>query len=131
VTGIPLTGTPAAELAALERLYLLGVGGPEDAAGVGRVEAFVWRCLVLEPRSGPPLLLLAFSAMPRLMAFTRAVNGAEPGRVPTEALRLAPDELPGDAGLGLLLDPEPEAFLALAQGGRLRELHLPQVSGPR
>jgi hypothetical protein len=118
---------PPPELAGREAIYLLGVGGPEDESGVGDVSAFVWRCLLLE-RPGQPPALLGFTAMPRLMGFTRAVNGQRPFTVPTEAVRLTGADLPA-APLALLLDPESEAFLAAAAAGQLTVRHVPELSG--
>lgn len=96
---------------ALPALYVLGVGGPESGAGIGDVSAFAWRCALLRLAREPDCLLL-FSAMPKLMAATRAVNGRAPFSLPTEALRVAPADL-GAAPVQAWLDPSPEALLAL------------------
>jgi hypothetical protein len=120
--GVPesLSGLPA--------LYLLGVGGPEDESGIGKVETFVWRFAVIE-RAGADVVALAFTRMPALMAFTRALNGRQPFTVPTEALRIAGAGLRA-APIDVLLDGAAEDYDALvAAGGRLEERRLPALEG--
>lgn len=117
-----------AELTSLPSLYLLGVGGPETAEGVGDVSSFVWRFGLLATAEGEELAL-AFRAMPRLMAFTRALNGRRPFSVPTEALRIGGNEL-SPTPISLLLDPSPEDFDAhVAAGARMTERRLPTLGG--
>jgi len=113
---------------ALPTLYLLGVGGPEDPEGIGRVETFAWRFAVVEGGAGA-LTALAFTAMPRLMALTRAVNGRRPFTLPTEALRVDPSGIGPTPGVGLFVDPSPEEVEALLAGGRLAERRLPSLEG--
>lgn len=140
------TGAPPA-LAALPALYLLGVGGPEDASGIGDVNAFVWRFVVVETAAEPHTspgsgtadedsgataglpVVLAFSAMPKLMQFTRAVNSRAPFTVPTEALRLTPRDLGGGAPAVLVLDPSAADFDALRARGRLAERRIAALEG--
>lgn len=124
---IDLAAAPPPDVAALPFVYVLGVGGPVDAAGIGRVEAFVWRCAVLDEGGAAPVAL-GFTAMPRLMAFTRAVNGAAPSRVPTEAARIAPSSWRGGIPAVLWLDPTPEAFEAAATGRALVERRIPELA---
>ena len=108
-------------------LYILGVGGPEDAAGIGRTERFVWRFCVLEESDGPPVAI-AFSSMPALMRFTRAVNGRQPFSVPTEAHRVPARRLVAGAPAALLLDPSPEAFEGFCAGRGLVERQIPELA---
>ena len=99
------TGPPES-LSESTTLYFLGVGGPEDASGIGDIDAFVWRFLVLKnPDSQGHRTVVAFTSMPNLMAFTRGVNQRRPFTVPTEALRLQADDLPKAQGLTVWLDP--------------------------
>ena len=154
------TGLPA-DLAAMPALYLLGVGGPEDASGIGNVDAFVWRFVAIEAagdqhraggpaaldrttggegggrygdhagaagRASPPVIL-AFSAMPKLMQFTRAVNGRAPFTVPTEALRVAARDLAGGVPAVVVLDPSAADFDALRARGRLVERRIAALEG--
>jgi len=125
-----LSAPPPPDVAALPFVYVLGVGGPEDTAGIGRIEAFVWRCAVLEGGPGPGAapIALAFTSMPRLMAFTRAVNDAAPRRVPTEAARVAPSSWRGGIPAVLWLDPTPEAFEAELAGRALVERRIPELA---
>jgi len=114
------------ELAALPWVYVLGVGGPEDAAGIGQVDRFVWRFVVLD--DGPLPVVLGFRAMPDLMAFTRAVNGTAPQRVPTEAVKVSPAAWHGGIPAILWLDPSPDAFDAAASGRPLGERRIPELA---
>lgn len=109
------------------QLYCLGVGGPLDESGIGRPDRFVWRyALLLDPDAAEAPCLLAFSSMPGLMQFTRAVNGRAPFTLPTEVRRQAAGDLSGQA-LRLLLDPSVETFEALSGGRAVAEQHLPQL----
>lgn len=123
---LDLGAPPPPDVAALPWVYVLGVGGPEDAAGIGRVERFVWRCAVLPEDPRP--VALGFTSMPRLMAFTRSVNAASPRRVPTEAARVAPASWRGGIPAVLWLDPSPEAFEAAAAGRVLAERRIPELA---
>jgi len=63
----------------------------------------------------------AFSSMPRLMAFTRTVNGRQAFALPTEArrCRLRP---PVDVGsLALWVDPDPQTFLLRYASSKAQE----------
>lgn len=105
----PPSGWPP-EGADTDLLYVLGFNGPVDAAGIGHPDRFVWRFAVIESEGCAPSLI-AFSNMPRLMAFTRAINGRQAFALPTEArrCRLRP---PGDVGaLALWVDPDPQTYL--------------------
>lgn len=84
-------------------LYFLGIGGPVDEAGIGHVDHFAWRFLV---RTGAhvPEAVLAFSSMPKLMAFTRAVNAATPHAVSTEALKVATRRIAPGLAVAVTLD---------------------------
>ena len=111
-------------------LYLLGIGGPEDESGIGRVETFVWRFGVVEGRDGSDGgILLAFRSMPRLMAFTRALNGREPFTVPTEAIKLSGAELVA-VPYRVAIDPTEADFGRwMALGGRLAERRIEALGG--
>lgn len=121
VEGLPMGIDP--EL----NLYILGVGGPEDADGIGRVERFVWRFSVLEATAEPPVAI-AFTTMPGLMRFTRAVNGSRPFSVPTEAHRVPARRLASGAPAALLLDPSPDDFERLRAGRDLAERQIPELA---
>lgn len=127
---IRLAEVDAAELARLvpAALYVLGVNGPLQAEDIGHVDRFVWRFAVLEA-PGREAALLAFSAMPGLMTFTRKVNAGRPFTVPTEARR----QLIGPAMVGLpfvlLVDPDPAAWLAAAGGRSAAERVIPEMDG--
>ncbi len=127
---IRLAEVDAAELTRLvpAALYLLGVNGPLQPDDIGHVDRFVWRFAVLES-PGREAALLAFSAMPGLMTFTRKVNAERPFTVPTEARR----QLIGPAMIGrpfvLLVDPEPAAWLAAASGQSAAERVIPEMDG--
>jgi hypothetical protein len=114
---IRLADVDAGELARLTlgALYFLGVNGPLDAEDIGLVDRFVWRFAVMEAQAEPGAIL-AFSSMPRLMAFTRAANALRPFTVPTEARR----QVLGPAAVGLpyvlLVDPDPEVWLTAYAG---------------
>lgn len=116
----------APDVARLTGVYVLGVGGPEDASGIGDVERFVWRFAVLD--GGPLPVVLGFSSMPALMAFTRAVNGRQPQRVPTEATRIVPSGWQGGIPVVLWLDPAPDAFETAATGRPLGERRIPELA---
>lgn len=128
MTLVDLAGPPPAAWAAAGSVYLLGVGGPEDEAGIGDVGAFVWRFAVAEAGDGPAVAL-AFSAMPRLMRFTRAVNAAAPFSVPTEALRVDAASLDPAAGVRVALDPEADDLAALGGAPAVRLRRVPLWSG--
>lgn len=114
----PLGGT-ATQGAAVE-LYVLGYNGPVDEEGLGRPDRFVWRYAVLGP-PGASATVLAFSSMPKLIAFTRAVNGRQAFALPTEArrFRLA-SSMP--AGITVWTDPEVDAFVSRYASLQAREL---------
>lgn len=115
-------------LAALPALYLLGVGGPEDASGIGLVETFVWRFHALE-RPGTAPAILGFTSMPRLMALTRAVNSERQGALPTEVLRVPTADLRAPLPVRLCLDLTPAEYRTLAAGAVARELRLAGLEG--
>lgn len=110
----PAGDAPTAEL------YVLGFNGPVDDDGMGRPERFVWRFAVVECDGWPPTLL-AFRSMPRLMAFTRAVNGREAFTVPTEARRCRLRRPPSPPDLALWVDPEADDFLLRYASVRAQE----------
>lgn len=113
-------------MSAAAHLYVLGCGGPEDADGVGDVTRFRWRCLV-RVAPGERDAVLAFSSMPRLMAFTRAVNGRTPNAVSTEALKLAAADWPAAAGVDVAVDLDPSSFAAWLGRGLLVERPVPEI----
>jgi len=108
----------------LPSLYILGVNGPLDEAGIGRVDRFVWRFAVVDE---PSPVVLAFSAMPLLMRFTRAVNGAQAFTVPTEALRVRLRAAHAGLPVRISLDAVAEDFLTFAGGRRLAERVIPEL----
>lgn len=114
-----------ARAALSDPIYLLGVGGPEDEAGIGDVSAFVWRFCLVETEGTPPIAL-GFSRMPLLMAFTRAVNGAKPFTVPTEALKADLSGI-GVLPLRLAIDPTPAALDDWLETGSLSFRRLPEI----
>lgn len=124
-TTIDLDRGAPAELAGVAALYILGVGGPEDESGIGDVSAFVWRFALVDSADGSPIAL-AFTAMPKLMQFTRAVNGRAPFTVPTEAFKVDAAALAAGAPVRLALDPTPDDFETLRAG---RPLVLRVVKG--
>ena len=130
VPGLDLAAEVPAALRAEPTLYFLGVGGPEEASGIGRVETFVWRFAVLHGVGGSEAdVALAFRSMPGLMAFTRTLNGRQPFTVPTEAMKVAGTAL-APCPARVWLDPRPEDFDALAAaGGRLEERRIPALEG--
>lgn len=125
---IDLSQIGAAQLADLldSELYLLGVNGPLGPDDIGHIDRFVWRFALLRQPGRPPALL-AFSAMPRLMAFTRVLNSAIPFAVPTEARR----QRLGSAAAGipflLLVDPDPEACASVSRGSATAERVIPEL----
>lgn len=110
-----------------EAIYLVGVGGPEDESGIGDVTSFTWRYCLVEPVDGTPIVL-SFSTMPKMMAFTREVNGRSPFTVPTEALRTEFSTL-GVADLRLAIDPAPEDLEGWLRTGRLVTRGVPELQG--
>ncbi len=107
-------------------LYVLGCGGPTDADGVGDVTRFVWRCLVrIAP--GRRDAVLAFTSMPRLMAFTRAVNGRTAQAVSTEALKIDARRLGAAPGVEVTIDLEADGFAAWLADGALIERPVPEL----
>jgi len=111
-------------------LYFLGTGGPRDPESVGDPGDFEWRFSALAGPEPEPTLL-AFTGMPALMAFTRAVNAAQPFGVPTEALRLTRAQLPPSVHARCLVNPTPEAVLAALARGGLVERRVPELSDGR
>jgi hypothetical protein len=111
-------------------LYFLGTGGPRDTESVGDPGDFEWRFTALAGPEPEPTLL-AFTGMPALMAFTRAVNSAQPFAVPTEALRLTRAHLPPRVPARCLVNPTPEAALAALARGGLVERRVPELSDGR
>jgi hypothetical protein len=109
-------------------IYLLGVGGPEDEDGIGKVERFVWRFSALLRQDALPVVF-GFTSMPTLMRFTRAVNAQAPFTVPTEVFKVAPSELKGGAPVAWIIDPDPEAFHRLVQGKPVVERRIPELEG--
>lgn len=107
-------------------LYLLGIGGPIDDEGIGHVERFAWRFLV---RTGAQTTdaVLAFSTMPRLMAFTRAVNGATPHAVSTEALKVDTHRIAREPAIEIEVDLAPSDFAAWLGGATLVERIVPEL----
>jgi hypothetical protein len=116
------------DLASIPALYLLGVGGPEDASGIGHVESFVWRFHALE-RPDEPLAVLGFTSMALLMALTRAVNAERQGALPTEVLRVAPADIGAPLPVHLWVDLAPADYHELAAGRRGREVRLAGLEG--
>lgn len=128
MTLVDLSADPPAAWTAARAVYLLGVGGPEDEAGIGDVGAFVWRCAVVEAADGTAAAL-AFSSMPRLMQLTRAVNAAAPFTLPTEALRVEAAALAHAPGTRIALDPSPEDLASLGGAAAVRLRRIPAWSG--
>jgi hypothetical protein len=125
---IDLSQVGAAQLAERldDALYLLGVNGPLGPDDIGHIDRFVWRFALLRMPGRPPALL-AFSTMPRLMAFTRVLNSAQPFAVPTEARR----QRLGSAAAGipflLLVDPDPESCASASRGSATAERVIPEL----
>ncbi len=117
---------PNARWRSFGSLYILGIGGPVDDEGVGRVERFAWRFLV---RTGARAsdAVLAFSTMPKLMAFTRAVNGATPHAVSTEALKVDTVRIARDPAIDIEVDLAPSDFAGWLGGGTLVERIVPAL----
>lgn len=126
MSGVSLRDGAPAALRAHPWLYLLGIGGPVDADGVGHVERFAWRFLV---RVAPdrPDAVLAFTAMPKLMAFTRLVNARAPHAVSTEALRVAPAKLTDGVAIEVFVDLPADDFGAWLGRGALIERIVPEL----
>lgn len=125
---ISVESGPPDSLPAGTRLYILGLGGPLDESGIGDSTSFVWRFAVIPETGGLPTCL-AFTGMPRLMRFTRELNGARAFSVPTEAFRVEADRLQAGAPVRLLIDPEPADFRRLAGDRALEELCIPELEG--
>ena len=115
-------------LAAMPQLYLLGVGGPEDASGIGHVESFVWRFHALE-RAGEPLAVFGFTGMAQLMALTRAVNADRQGALPTEVLRVKPADVQAPLPVRLWVDVTAGEYHAIAAGRQASEARLVGLEG--
>lgn len=111
---------------AYESLYFLGVGGPVDAEGVGHVERFAWRFLVRTGGDAPDAVL-AFSSMPRLMAFTRSVHAVTPRAVSTEALRVATRQIAPGLDVSIDLDLAADDFARWLGRGTLVERIVPEL----
>lgn len=107
-------------------LYFLGIGGPETEEGIGRPETFVWRFVLLQLADGRDCALV-FSSMPALMRLTRELNMREPFTLPTESLRLTPEEIGPGAPILAWLDPEPADLLALPRLS-LRQQRIPELA---
>ena len=122
--GSPSTGGPVDPAS----LYVLGVGGPLDADGIGRVERFAWRFLVRRAE-GEHDAVLGFTSMPRLMAFTRAVNAARPFTVSTEVYKVPSARFALDAAPRATVDLAPEGFSAWLGRGELVERIVPELEG--
>lgn len=116
-------GEPSSTLAG--PIYLVGVGGPEDEAGIGDVTSFKWRFCLVEPAEGLPIAL-GFRAMPSMMAFTKAVNGERPFTVPTEALRIELSGV-GPVPLRLAIDPTASDLAQWLQAGRIVTRSVPEL----
>lgn len=110
-----------------DALYFLGIGGPEHSEDVGVVEAFRWRFATVAGSDGQHDLL-AFRSMPLLIAFTRAINDADPRTVPTEALRLMPADVTAGVDLWCRIDPDPRSVAVAAATGRLGSRQVPELS---
>ncbi|MEO8083443.1 MAG: hypothetical protein ABI780_06435 [Ardenticatenales bacterium] len=111
-------------------LYVLGVGGPIDEEGIGHVERFAWRFLV-RVAPGERDAVLGFTSMPRLMAFTRAVNERRPRAVSTEAFKVAAHRF-GAAGTSAptaVVDMAADGFEAWLGRGTLLERIVPELEG--
>jgi hypothetical protein len=119
---------PPADGEHMPTLYFLGVGGPEDAAGLGDVQSFVWRFVTLE-RAGEQPTVLAFTVMPKLIAVTRTVNGQRANTLSTEALTVDPRTL-RPTPVTVVVDPEASEVLDLAAGSTVFERRLPTLEGP-
>lgn len=128
VLDLAVTGAQKLAERVPDELYLLGVNGPLGPDDIGQIERFVWRFASLDLRARPPALL-AFSTMSRLMAFTRAINGARPFTVPTEARR----QRLGPTAVGipylLLVDPDPAVCATEARGQPFAERIIPELDG--
>jgi len=128
---VDLAAEPGSEerlrIEALGTVYALGFGGPPDEAGIGQVSSFVWRFAVAVAGDGRELLL-AFTSMPRLMAFTRALNALRPFTVPTEALHI---DLSSGVPVGAVavIDPVPDTIRPMLETGGVVERHIPELSG--
>lgn len=119
---------PPAGPTAPAALYVLGVGGPTDADGIGHVERFAWRFLVREaPGEGGSVL--GFSAMPRLMAFTRAVNARRPRAVSTEAYVVPIGRFDAPTAPTPVVDLPAEAFEGWLGDAALVERIVPELEG--
>jgi hypothetical protein len=106
---------------------VLGIGGPEDLADIGRLDRLTWRYFVIEhPERGT--LALAFTDMPQLMAFTRAMNARAPFTVPTECIRTSAGQL-AEPGLELLVDPDSAEVATLLDRSSTSYRRPPLVSG--
>lgn len=112
-----LEGTPSPATAV--ELYVLGYNGPIDEEGLGHPDRFVWRYAVLGP-PGEAATVLAFSSMPKLIAFTRAVNGRQAFTLPTEARRCRLAS-PLPAGISVWTDPELDVYLTRYASMQARE----------
>lgn len=126
----PRPTLPMPPTAPATMLYVLGVGGPIDEEGIGHVERFAWRFLV-RVAPGERDTVLGFTSMPRLMAFTRAVNERRPRAVSTEAFKVAAHRF-GAAGTfapAAVVDMPADGFEAWLGGGTLVERIVPELEG--
>lgn len=123
-----VSAAPTDRAAAPAALYVLGVGGPLDEDGIGHVERFAWRFLV-RAAPGQAEAVLGFSSMPRLMAFTRAVNARRPRAVSTEAYLVPIGRFEGATAPAPVVDLAADAFETWLGGATLVERIVPELEG--
>jgi hypothetical protein len=122
-----LTGGLPAGLVPDTILYVLGTGGPDGPDGIGDLSSFVWRFHTIVRESEPRRNALAFTSMPQLMGFTRAVNGRAPFTVPTQALRISPAAIETASGWALVVDPTLRQYDALMHSSTAEDLPCPEL----
>lgn len=125
---VAVSAAPNERSAAPAALYVLGVGGPLDEDGIGHVERFAWRFLV-RAAPGEAEAVLGFSSMPRLMAFTRAVNARRPRAVSTEAYLVPIERFGAAPAPAPVIDLPADAFDAWLGDATLVERIVPELEG--